>query len=106
MVGLLPAVRRIHTAGITALAATLLAGCSISTTEIDSGQAEEFVKQASAKPPRSVECPEGIEAKEGGTFTCETVDSAGKRYRVTLHMADDNGRVTVGPSDFKPVGGG
>jgi hypothetical protein len=106
MVGLLPAVRRIHTAGIT-VAAALLAGCSVgTTTEIDSAEAEKFVTNAFAKPPRSVKCPSGVKAKQGGTLTCDAVDSTGKRYRVTLHMADDEGRVTVGTKDFKPVAGG
>jgi hypothetical protein len=85
-------------------AAVLLGGCSLSTTEIDAGQAEKFVKGAFEKPPRSVSCPSGVEAKKGGTLTCKAVDSTGKRYEVTLHMADDEGRVTVGKGDFKPVG--
>ena len=89
-------------AAATALA---LAGCSLSTTEIDSAQAEKFVRGAFEKPPRSVSCPSGVEAKEGGTLNCKAVDSTGKRYVVTLHMADDEGRVTVGKKDFKPVGG-
>jgi hypothetical protein len=105
MVGLLPALRRIHSIGIIAIA-LLIAGCGVTNTEIDSAEAEEFVKQAFDKPPRSVECPDGVEAKEGGTFVCDAVDSAGKRYRVTLHMADDEGRVTVGAKDFKRVAGG
>jgi uncharacterized protein DUF4333 len=108
MFGLLPAVRRRNHVGITfavMAAVVLLAGCDVSTTEIDSKQAEDFVKGAFEKPPRSVKCPSGVEAKTGGTFTCKAVDSTGKRYDVTLHMADDEGRVTVGKKDFKPVGG-
>jgi hypothetical protein len=93
-----------HSIGIIA-AAGLLGGCGLSTTEIDSGQAEDFVKGAFEKPPRSVSCPEGVEAKKGGTLVCDAVDSSGKRYRVTLHMADDEGRVTVGTKDFRRVGG-
>jgi hypothetical protein len=88
-----------------AVAAIALAGCSFSTTEIDAGQAEKFVRGAFEKPPRSVTCPSGVEAKKGGTLTCKAVDSTGKRYEVTLHMSDDEGHVTVGSKDFKPVGG-
>jgi hypothetical protein len=108
MVGLLPAVRRRNHLGITfaVMAAVAMAGCDVSTTEIDSKQAEDFVKGAFEKPPRSVKCPSGVEAKKGGTLTCKAVDSTGKRYDVILHMADDEGRVTVGKQDFKPVGGG
>jgi hypothetical protein len=53
-----------------------------------------------------VKCPSGVEAKKGGTLTCRAVDSTGKRYDVVLHMADDQGRVTVGKKDFRPVAGG
>ena len=103
MAGLLNHLRLFSPAGIIAAAA--LAGCGLSTTEIDAGQAEKFVRGAFEKPPRSVSCPSGVEAKKGGTLTCKAVDSTGKRYEVTLHMADDEGRVTVGKKDFKPVGG-
>jgi hypothetical protein len=75
----------------------------VRTTQIDAGQAEKFVKGAFAKPPRSVKCPSGVEAKKGGTLTCRAVDSTGKRIDVVLHMADDQGHVTVGTKDFHPV---
>jgi hypothetical protein len=75
----------------------------VRTTQIDAGQAEKFVKGAFAKPPRSVKCPSGVEAKKGGTLTCRAVDSTGKRIDVVLHMADDQGHVTVGTQDFHPV---
>src|SRR3954453_5922556 len=106
MTGLLPALRRRNHLGITfaVMAAVAIAGCDVSTTEIDNKQAEDFVKGAFEKPPRSVTCPSGVEAKKGGTLTCKAVDSAGKRYEVVLHMSDDEGHVTVGPKDFKPVG--
>ena len=105
MVGLPLNVRRPFPAGVVAsiVAAGALAGCGLSTTEIDRGQAEDFVRRAFDNPPRSVTCPSGVEAKKGGTFTCQAVDSAGKRYQVLLHMADDEGRVTVGKKDFRPV---
>src|SRR3954453_3868137 len=107
MTGLLPTLRRRNYLGITfaVMAAVAMAGCDVSTTEIDSKQAEDFVKGAFEKPPRSVKCRSGVEAKKGGTLTCKAVNSTGKRYDVTLHMVDDQGRVTVGTKDFKPVGG-
>lgn len=101
MVRLLPTVRSFYSGGI--IASLALAGCGLSTTEIDASQAEKFVKGAFAKPPRSVKCPSGVEAKKGGTLTCKAVDSTGKRYDVVLHMSDDKGHVTVGQKDFKPV---
>src|SRR4051794_7481083 len=106
MTGLLPALRRRNHLGITfaVMAAVAMTGCDVSTTEIDNKQAEDFVKGAFEKPPRSVTCPSGVEAKKGGTLTCKAVDSTGRRYVVTLHMADDEGHVTVGKGDFKPLG--
>ena len=82
----------------------MLAGCSTSTTEIDSSRAESFVKEAFSTPPRTVNCPSGVEAKKGGTLTCQATDASGRRYNVVLHMADDKGRVTVGPDDVHPLG--
>src|SRR3954464_13481630 len=100
----MPLPPRAAAAAAVAAAAVLLAGCSLSTTEIDAGQAEKFVKGAFAKPPRSVTCPSGVEAKKGGTLNCKAVDSAGRRYVVTLQRADDEGHVTVGKGDLKPLG--
>ena len=85
------------------IALVVFAGCDVGSTEIDARQAEDFVKGAFQKPPRSVKCPSGVQAKKGGTLTCQAVDSTGKRYDVVLHMADDEGHVTVGNKDFRPV---
>jgi uncharacterized protein DUF4333 len=89
-------------ATLLAAASLLLAGCG--STEIDSSKAEKFVKGAFATPPKSVKCPDGVEAKTGGTLTCQVVDATGKRYDLTLHMVDGEGRVKFGRSDLKPVG--
>jgi uncharacterized lipoprotein len=97
--------RRARPAAIAAAAAVLLvAGCSVSKTEIDAGQAEQYVKGLFPKPARTASCPSGVEAKKGRTFTCKAVDSTGRRYVVTLHIANEKGRVTVGTGDIKPVG--
>jgi uncharacterized protein DUF4333 len=90
-------------ASIAASVALLLTGCGTSTTQIDSSRAERFVKHAFATPPKSVNCPSGVEAKAGGTLTCRAVVNSGRRYDVVLHMADDKGRVKVGPGDVHPV---
>jgi uncharacterized lipoprotein len=85
-------------------AAALLAGCGTTTTQIDSGQAEKFVKRVFTTPPRSVKCPSGVEAKAGGTLTCQATDARGRRYDVVLHMIDDKGRVKVNTTDVHAVG--
>jgi hypothetical protein len=84
----------------------LLSGCSVSTgtTQIDSGKAEGFVKQAFKQTPRSVSCPSGVEAKAGRTLTCKVTSVSGRRYDVTLHIVNGDGRVKIGPSDVKPAG--
>jgi starvation-inducible outer membrane lipoprotein len=86
-----------------AAAAFLLAGCSTSTTEIDSTRAEAFVKQAFDQPPRAVDCPSGVEAKAGRTITCKVTSAGGRRLDVTLHIVDGKGRVRFGAGDVKPV---
>jgi hypothetical protein len=88
-------------ASFAATAALLLAGCSASTTEIDSGKAEGFVKQAFSKPPQSVACPSGVEAKAGETLTCKVTSAGGQRLVVTLHIVDGKGRVRFGAGDVK-----
>jgi hypothetical protein len=105
MADLLPTLRRCNLRGITALAAVaaLASGCDIQSSEIDAKQAEKFVMGAFDTPPRSVDCPEGVKIEKGATFTCDAVDSTGKPYEVVLHMADDEGRVTVDTKDFRPV---
>jgi hypothetical protein len=86
-----------------AAAALVLTGCSLSTTEIDAGQAENYVKGLFPKPARSASCPSGVEAKKGKTLNCKAVDATGRRYVVTLHIADEKGRVTVGKGDIKAL---
>src|SRR3954454_13244680 len=95
--------RRASPAAIAVTAAALFAtGCSLSTTEIDAGQAEQYVKGLFPKPARSASCPSGVEAKKGKTLKCKAVDATGRRYVVTLHIANEDGRVTVGEGDIKP----
>jgi hypothetical protein len=83
------------------LLAVALAGCGKS--EIDRGKAEEFVRGTFTPEARSASCPKGVEAKKGKTFACTAVDTSGKRFRVTLHIQDANGRVDVGPNDTVPA---
>lgn len=95
---------RVAPAAVAATVAIAIGGCSFSTTEIDAGQAEKYVKTLFPEPARSATCPSGVEAKKGKTLSCRAVDANGRRYVVTLHIADENGRVTVGEGDIKAVG--
>jgi uncharacterized lipoprotein len=80
--------------------AAALAGCG--TTEIDEQRAEDFVQSYFTPDARSVDCPGGTEAKAGETFECSAVDSEGRRFRVTAHVVDDEGRVEVRSEDVRP----
>lgn len=79
----------------------VFSGCG--GTEIDAGKTEALIRQSVAGPaPREVECPEGVEAKEGETFECRlTYERGVPPATVTVHILDDDGRVRVGPGDFR-----
>jgi hypothetical protein len=79
-----------------------LAGCGATT--ISSSKAEKFVKKALAAEPKSVDCPDDVEAKKGGTLTCKVTTADGTKLEVTLHMTDADGHVTVSPGDVRPAG--
>jgi NAD(P)H-hydrate repair Nnr-like enzyme with NAD(P)H-hydrate epimerase domain len=85
---------------VLAVLAAGLAGCG--TEEIDRGKAERFVKSTLTIPVLNVKCPSGIKAEKGHTFTCTVDSTEGRRYIVTLHVQSD-ARVSVGPSDVRPV---
>jgi Domain of unknown function (DUF4333) len=85
------------------LAVVPLALTACGTTEIDAGKTETFIKENVTGPaPRSVECPEGVEAEKGETFECKlTYEHGVTPAAVTVHIEDDDGRVRFGPGDFK-----
>ena len=83
-----------------ALPALALAGCS--STEIDSGKAESFLRE-NIGGARTVKCPGGVEAEKGDTFECDVEYTDGRRAKATVHVETDEGRVSVGPNDLKPA---
>jgi hypothetical protein len=84
-----------------------LAGCS---STIDSGKANQLIRKAVANgngsfKVKAVDCPGGVTAKAGGTFTCkvsltQVSDGSVHRGTVTVHMTNASGHVVIGPSDF------
>jgi hypothetical protein len=88
-------------APIAAAAALLVAGCG--QTVIDEKGAEKFVRSTFTPAPRSVDCPDGVEAKKGGTLKCDVVDAGGTKYEATLRIADKKGRVTLNGKDVREV---
>jgi hypothetical protein len=84
-----------------ALAPTVLAACG--STEVDAGKAESLVREnLTGPPPSAIECPEGVEAKPGATLECKLDYADGSKATVTVHVEDDDGRIRVGPGDFRP----
>jgi hypothetical protein len=85
---------------LLALPGLALVGCT--STEIDSGKSESFLRD-NVDGARTVKCPGGVEAKTGDTFECDVEYSDGRRARATVHIDTDEGRISVGPGDLKPV---
>ena len=71
--------------------------------ERDAQIPDQYVKGLFPKPARSASCPSGVEARKGKTLNCKAVDATGRRYVVTLHIANEEGRVTVGKGDIKAL---
>lgn len=84
-------------AGLLVIAPLLLslAACSTSNTL----EAEDLNEQIAAglqdmfEIEATVECPDDIEAEEGGTFECTAEDSAGTSLPVQVTQTDDDGNV-------------
>ena len=84
------------------MAAVALGGCGDST--IDEKDAEAFVRSYFTPDARSADCPDGVEAKKGETLDCTAVDTDGRRFRVTAHVIDDEGRIRITTADVRPAG--
>ena len=84
-----------------AAAALVLAGCG--GTTIDSGKVEKLIGDNLAGPrPDRVDCPSGVDADKGSTFECK-IEYAGRTpATVTIHIEDEDGRVSFGPADLRP----
>ena len=84
-----------------AVPALVLAACG--GTEIDAAKAESLIKEnIGGPPPRTVDCPDGVEAKKGSTFRCDlTYEHGVGPAVVTVHIEDDEGRIRVGPGDLR-----
>jgi hypothetical protein len=81
---------------LVALGGTALYFFGARTLEPESVQNEvvRITEEAVQVTPTDVTCPEDIEARAGGTFTCTaTVDSRPLTY--TVHQNDDEGDLTI-----------
>ena len=83
-----------------ALSALALAACG--TKEIDSGKAEKLIKENITPKPKTVDCPDGVKAKGGDTFTCKlTYEHGVPPAQVTVHIENKDGRIRVAPGDLR-----
>jgi hypothetical protein len=83
-----------------ALSALVLAACG--STQIDSGKAEKFLQENITPRPKTVDCPDGVEAKGGHTFTCKlTYEHGVPPAQVTVHIENNDGRIRVAPGDLR-----
>ena len=88
---------RAATAGLAIVAAALLAGCG---SQIDTAKAQSEIQKGIERQTagriavRAVDCPEGIDLKQGARFTCSVVGADGRRGRVTVVQTDGEGTVS------------
>ncbi len=68
---------------------------------MDSAKAEAFARNAIRPAPSAVECPNGVKVEKGKTFDCDVTAADGTPATITLHIADDDGKVAVGAGDLK-----
>ena len=89
-------------AAFAALAVSLTA-CG--ATEIDSPKVENLIRDSLAAPePERVDCPDDVEAVAGEVFYCKVRYRGRAEATITVHMEDDEGRVSFGPEDLDPGG--
>jgi hypothetical protein len=88
---------RIPLVAAAVAAAVALAACGEKTIDADKG--EKFIRDTIAEQVgarvASVTCPEGVEAKKGGTFNCVVVGRDRTRGEVVARQKDDEGNVEV-----------
>jgi hypothetical protein len=86
-----------------ALAALGLTLSACGSTTIDSGKVEQLIRDnlAGAKPDK-IACPDDVEADKGSTFECKLEYPGRAPAIVTIHIEDEDGRVSFGPADLRP----
>lgn len=82
----------------TALVATLtavallIAGCGSTIKPEGAAQSVvDLVKKQTGFEPKDVKCPEGVEAKVGGTFECKFTGPEGKEYTADMRITKVDG---------------
>jgi hypothetical protein len=77
---------------VPALAAGCSVGKKLKTDQIETQLAQQ-VKSQTGDAVSKVECPNDVDVKEGGTFTCSLLLQNGKKGTITITQLDDKGHV-------------
>jgi hypothetical protein len=79
---------------IAAAALLVLTGCGVSEVDVDAVQ-DDIVSgvKDQLNEDVTVDCPDQVDWKTGGTFQCEVKDSDGNTRQAKVTMADDDGNV-------------
>jgi hypothetical protein len=84
-------------AGMPLVAAVVLASCG--ETTVDAAMAETFIRgvvvQQIGARVASVRCPDGVEARTGGGFTCTVTGTDGSKGTVEVTQKNDNSALEV-----------
>ncbi len=78
-------------AALTAVA-LLIAGCASTIKPEGAAQSVvDLVKKQTGFEPKDVKCPEGVEAKVGGTFECKFTGPEGAAYTADMRITKVDG---------------
>ena len=78
-------------ATLTAIA-LLIAGCGSTIKPEGAAQSVvDLVKKQTGFEPKDVKCPEGVEAKVGGTFECKFTGPESKEYTADMRITKVDG---------------
>lgn len=71
-----------------------LTACGVTSVDVpalEKNITDEVKKQAGADA--TVDCPDQVDWKKGGTFTCDVAVKGGQTQKATVKMVDDKGNV-------------
>lgn len=89
--------RKLASLILAALSSTLVLGAC--TTTIEMTDVEDFLKTDLAEEVgvgvTSADCPDDVEAEEGGTFDCEVDFEDGTSATVGMVQTDDQGNIEI-----------
>ena len=72
--------------------ALLIAGCGSTIKPEGAAQSVvDLVKKQTGFEPKDVKCPEGVEAKVGGTFECKFTGPEGTAYTANMRITKVDG---------------